>query len=81
MMMKAEIPFLGVAELSELIRNKEISPVEATEAYLERIDERDFKFNGYLTVCREESLEAAREAEQAIARGDHLGRCTVHQWP
>jgi len=41
-MIKAEIPFLSVAELSELIRKKEVSPVEATEAYLDRIDALDF---------------------------------------
>ena len=72
-MIKVEIPFLSVAKLSESIRKKEISPVEATKAYLERIDALDFKFNAYLTVCRKEALEAAREAEQAIARGHYIG--------
>ena len=72
-MIKAEIPFLSVAELSELIRKKEVSPVEATEAYLDRIDALDFKFNAYLTVCRKQALEAARQAEQAIARGNYIG--------
>ena len=50
-----------------------MSPVEATEAYLERIDALDFKFNAYLTVCRREALQAAREAEQSIAKGNYLG--------
>ena len=68
-----EIPFLSVAELSELIRKKEVSPVDATEAYLERIDALDFKFNAYLTVCRKEALLAAHEAENAIARGNYIG--------
>ena len=72
-MNKAEIPFLTVAELSELIRKKEISPVEATEAYLDRIESLDFKFNAYLTVCRKEALQAALEAEQDIARGQYIG--------
>ena len=70
---KGDIPFLSVAELSRLIQRKEISPVEATEAYLERIDDLDFKFNAYLTVCRNEALQAAREAEQAITQGNYLG--------
>ena len=70
---KAEIPFLRVAELSELIRTKEVSPVAATEAYLERIDSLDFKFNAYITVSRKEALEAAHQAEQAIANGNYLG--------
>ena len=70
---KADIPFLSAADLSRLIERKAVSPVEATEAYLERIDDLDFRFNAYLTVCREEALQAAREAEQAIAQGNYLG--------
>ena len=70
---KADVPFLSTTELSRLIEKKEVSPVEATEAYLERIDDVDFKFNAYLTVCRKEASKAAREAEQAIAQGNYLG--------
>ncbi len=69
----ADIVFLSAGELSRLIGRKEVSPVEATEAYLERIDELDFKFKSYLTVCREEALQAAREAERAITQGNYLG--------
>jgi len=72
-MNKQGIPFLTVAELSEMIREKEVSPVEVTEAYLERIDAVNFKFNSYLTVCRKEALHAARKAESAIAQGNYLG--------
>ena len=59
-MEKKEIPFLSVAELSELIGQKEVSPVEVIESYLERIDSLNFKFNSYLTVCRKEALQSAR---------------------
>ena len=69
---KAEIPYLSATELSRLIEAKEVSPVEATEAYLERIDDLDFKFNAYLTVCRSEAMKAAKEAEQAILQGNYL---------
>ena len=72
-MEKADIPFLSATELSQLIEKKEVSPVEAVEAYLERIDRVDGKLNSYITVCREEALQAAQEAERAIARGDYLG--------
>ena len=70
---KADIALLPATELSRLIGKKEVSPVEATEAYLERIDDLDFKFNSYLAVCREGALEAALEAERAIAQGNYLG--------
>ena len=70
---KVDIPYLSAADLSRLIERKEVSPVEATEAYLERIDTLDFKFNSYLAVCSNEALQAARDAEQAIVQGSYLG--------
>src|SRR5215510_11861415 len=72
-MNKADIPFLSAADLGRLIAQKEVSPVEVTEAYLGRIDDVDFKYNAYLSVCRTEAVEAAREAERAILRGEHRG--------
>ena len=72
-MEKADIPYLSATELSRLIEATEVSPVEATEAYLERIDALDSTFNSYITVCPEEALQAARDAEKAITRGNYLG--------
>ncbi len=72
-MEKRDIPFLSTAELAGLIQGKAVCPVQVTEAYLERIDDLDFKFNSYLTVCRKEALQAAQEAERAIAQGNYLG--------
>ena len=70
---KATIPFLSATELAGLIRVKEVSPVEATDAYLDRIEAFDSRLNSYLTVCRDSALESAREAERAILRGDRVG--------
>ena len=70
---KKDIPLLSLAGLSDLIGRKEASPVEVVESYLDRIDSLNFKFNSYLTVCRQEALHSAREAEQAIAEGNYLG--------
>ena len=72
-MNKADIPFLSAAALGELIRKKEISPVEAATAYLDRIDAVDGKLHSYITVCRAEALQAAREAEQALMHGEWRG--------
>ena len=71
-MNKEDIPFLSVAELSAQIKNRSVSPMEATQAYLDRIDSLDFKFNSYLTVAQNQALEAAKEAEQAITDGNLL---------
>ena len=70
---KKELPFLTATQLSKLIETKEVSPVEATEAYLDRIQEVDPKLNSYITVTGEQALEAARQAEQEIATGMHRG--------
>jgi aspartyl-tRNA(Asn)/glutamyl-tRNA(Gln) amidotransferase subunit A len=72
-MNKAELPFLSATALGQLLRTREVSAVEATEAYLERIEAVDGKLHSYITVCRDEAHRAAREAEQAIARGHYLG--------
>ena len=58
---KKEIPFLTASQLSKLIETKEVSPVEATEAYLDRIQEVDSQLNSYITVIGERALEAARQ--------------------
>jgi aspartyl-tRNA(Asn)/glutamyl-tRNA(Gln) amidotransferase subunit A len=72
-MNEADIPFLSAAALGELIRKKDISPVEAATAYLDRINAVDGKLHSYITVCRDEALQAAREAEQAMVRGEWRG--------
>ena len=69
----ASIPFLTAATLGDLISRREISPVEAVEAYLERIYSVDRKLNSYITVCRNHALEAAKQAEREIAAGEHRG--------
>jgi len=70
---KKEIPFLTASQLSKLIETKEVSPVEATEAYLDRIQAVDGKLNSYITVTGEQALESARWAEQEIATGVNRG--------
>ncbi|PKB73726.1 MAG: hypothetical protein BZY75_00320 [SAR202 cluster bacterium Io17-Chloro-G7] len=72
-MEKNEIPFLTATRLSELIRTREVSPVEATEAYLDRISTVDSQLNSYITICRQEALGDARAAEQEIGSGNYRG--------
>src|SRR5262249_29775913 len=72
-MEKAEIPFLSVAQLSELIKSRQVSPVEVVEGYLERIDRLNDRLYAYLTVCRDQAVEAARALERELARGEYRG--------
>ncbi len=72
-MTQHDIPFLSALELAELIKSRQLSPVDATEAFLSRIDQLDSQLNAYITVCREEALAAARQAEADIAAGNYRG--------
>jgi aspartyl-tRNA(Asn)/glutamyl-tRNA(Gln) amidotransferase subunit A len=61
-----------LASLSRALRKKEISPVEVTRAYLERIDAFDRKINAFLTLLPEPALKAAYQAERNILKGRML---------
>jgi aspartyl-tRNA(Asn)/glutamyl-tRNA(Gln) amidotransferase subunit A len=64
---------LSGAEMARLIAKKELSPVELTEAYLERIEKIDPKIGAYITVTGEYALKEAKKAERAAAKGEKLG--------
>ena len=72
-MNKSGLPFLSASDLSRLIQSKEVSPIEATEAYLDRIESEDFRFHSYLTVMRDQALADATQAELEISSGNHKG--------
>ena len=72
-MEQSEITFLSASELARLIESREVSPVQAAEAYFERIAEVDGKLNSYITVTRDHALETARQAEAEIAAGNYRG--------
>ncbi len=58
-----------VAELSAALRRKEISSVELTRAFLERINKYK-DLNAFITVEPERSLAQARAADARIAKGE-----------
>ena len=68
-----EFVFTSIAELAPLIQKKEVSPVEVTQAYLERIDRLNDEYLAYLTILRDEALAAAHTAEQEIVHGRYRG--------
>lgn len=69
----ADIPFLSATELATQIERKQVSPVEAVESYLDRIEKVDSKLYSYITVCADEARRAARQAEAEITRGRYRG--------
>ncbi|MBI2877912.1 MAG: Asp-tRNA(Asn)/Glu-tRNA(Gln) amidotransferase subunit GatA [Candidatus Tectomicrobia bacterium] len=65
--------FLTIGELADLLRKREVSPVEATEAVLARVEQLEGRVHAYITVTREEARRAAQEAERAIRSGNYRG--------
>jgi len=63
----------SIAELAPLIAGKQLSPVELTRAYLDRIERLDGTLHAYVRVLHEQALTAARQAEAEIAAGRHRG--------
>ena len=68
-----ELAYSSATNLLQLISSKQVSPVELTKLFLERIDRLDPQLNSYLLVTYDQALAAAKAAEDAIMRGDNLG--------
>src|SRR6201988_4590191 len=64
---------LSVAEAGRRIAARQLSPVELTRAYLERIESVDRRINSFITVTADRALEQARALEAEIARGQNRG--------
>ncbi len=60
-------------ELAGLIKSKQVSPVEVTQAFLDRVAALDRKVNSFITVLPEYALARAKQAEQEIAAGNYKG--------
>ena len=59
--------------LRERLASGEVSSVDATEAYLARIELLDGDIRAFVTVDAEGALEQARAADEALATGQTLG--------
>lgn len=65
---------LSIAEVSILLKKKEVSPVELTKICLERIEEFNPKLNAFITVYSDEAMKQAKKAEREIARNKYKGK-------
>ncbi|MDH4227295.1 MAG: Asp-tRNA(Asn)/Glu-tRNA(Gln) amidotransferase subunit GatA [Deltaproteobacteria bacterium] len=64
-----DITTLTLNELSKALSEKKISSVEATKAYLKRIEDVEPKVAAFMTVTREEALKQAEAADKRIKDG------------
>src|SRR5690606_5429179 len=61
-----QIHDLSAAETAAAVRTREVSPVEITEHYLNRIERLNDQVGAYVTVTAERAREEAKLAEKAV---------------
>ncbi|MFC7742014.1 hypothetical protein ACFQXA_15250 [Nocardiopsis composta] len=64
----SQIHDLTALEQAEAVRRRELSPVEITDHYLDRIDRLDEQVGAFITVTAESAREQARKAEERVLR-------------
>ena len=72
-MATANLLDLTIVEAVRRIADGVLSPVELTEAALERIAAVNPVLNAYITVCGASAMEEARAADRMVRAGDRLG--------
>jgi aspartyl-tRNA(Asn)/glutamyl-tRNA(Gln) amidotransferase subunit A len=70
--MRNDLIYSDATRLAELIRTREISPVEVVKAHLDRIESVNPKVNAIVTVA-DSALAEAKAAEAAVLNGESLG--------
>jgi aspartyl-tRNA(Asn)/glutamyl-tRNA(Gln) amidotransferase subunit A len=65
--------FFTIAELNRLYDQRELSPVEVTQALLDRIGAHDGELHSFIRVTPEMALAEARAAEQELTAGRRRG--------
>ncbi|QGN58828.1 amidase [Nostocoides sp. HKS02] len=71
--MSQDLFFESAVELAGRLRNKDVSAVEVSEAFLRRIDAENPRVNAFTTVTHDLALETARRLDARAASGQPLG--------
>ena len=69
----ADVAFWPVTDLSRLIETRQVSSIELTRMYLERISRYDPVLNCVVTLTEELAIEQATQADREIADGNYRG--------
>ncbi len=68
-----EIHFLSATELADRILTKQISSLELTEHFIQRIESQDEQINAVVVRDFDRAREAARNADQQLAKQQVIG--------
>lgn len=69
----SDLAFLGVVELSTLLRTGQVSATELTRIYLDRLKRFDPTLRCVVNLTEERALQRAAEADRRLAAGQWLG--------
>lgn len=69
----ADIAYMSASELALRIRRRDLSPVEAVEAAIARIEKRNPSLNALIYLGFDDARREAKKAEAALMKGDALG--------
>jgi len=70
---QANLEYLSLATVSQLIEQKKISPVEVVKSCLNKIEQLNPTINAFIEVTAEPALTQAEEAEAEIRGGNWRG--------
>lgn len=71
-MNQTDLVFTPALELARLIHSREISPLELTEIYLERIELLNPKLGSYVTVIADRVIETAKVKTDLLSKTEEL---------
>ncbi|GAB2513950.1 amidase [Nocardia heshunensis] len=71
--MPSDICYTPAVELARLLRARELSAVEVTQAHLDRIEMLNPHVNAIVTVTAEQALDRARAADALLTSGGPIG--------
>ena len=69
----SELCFSSIDSMAPRLRKREVSPVELTRAYLDRVNSLDGNLHAYVHLMEESALDEARAAEREIGQGRYRG--------
>ena len=69
----AELQDLSIADASDLIAARKLSPLELVEALIQRVEQYDAQLHAFITRTFDLARKRAREAEAEIAAGRYRG--------
>jgi Asp-tRNA(Asn)/Glu-tRNA(Gln) amidotransferase A subunit family amidase len=68
-----ELAYYSIGQLAHLIKTKQISSVELTKLYLERLKKYSPKLESVITLTEELAFQQAKRADDELAKGKYRG--------